>query len=104
MYRRMGLLAAIIGGLFSTAAAQADAAKARETLPLVAERAEMSRQMVEGGVISKMEYLRAQEELVDLKRSQDSAVAKVKEAKAAIASLEQQRQQATAEFERDRMK
>ncbi len=60
--------------------------------------------MVEGGVISKMEYLRAQEELVDLKRSLDSASAKVKEAKAAIASLEQQRQQASAEFERDRMK
>jgi hemolysin D len=88
----------------NAASAQADAAKARETLPLVAERAEMSRQMVEGGVISKMEYLRAQEELVDLKRSLDSASAKVKEAKAAIASLEQQRQQAAAEFERDRMK
>lgn len=88
----------------NAASAQADAAKARETLPLVEERAEMSRQMVEGGVISKMEYLRAQEELVDLKRSLDSASAKVKEAKAAIASLEQQRQQAAAEFERDRMK
>jgi hemolysin D len=86
------------------ASAKAEAAKARETLPLVQERAEMSRQMVEGGVISKMEYLRAQEELVDLKRSLDSAAAKVKEAKAAIASLQQQRQQATAEFERDRMK
>ncbi len=88
----------------NAASAQADAAKARETLPLVQERAEMSRQMAESGVISRVEYLRAQEELVDLQRSLDSAAAKVKEAKAAIASLQQQRQQATAEFERDRMK
>jgi hemolysin D len=86
------------------ASAKADAAKARETLPLVQERADMSRQMVEGGVISKMDYLRAEQELVDLQRSQESAAAKVKEAKAAIASLEQQRQQAAAEFKRDRMK
>ena len=86
------------------ASAKADAAKARETLPLVEERAEMSRKMVEGGVISKMEYLKAQEELVDLQRSQESAMAKVREAKAAIASLQQQRQQAQSEFERDRMK
>lgn len=35
----------------NAASAQADAARARETLPLVAERAEMSRKMVEGGVI-----------------------------------------------------
>ncbi|MEZ5830660.1 MAG: HlyD family type I secretion periplasmic adaptor subunit [Dongiaceae bacterium] len=88
----------------NAASAQADAAKARETLPLVAERAEMSRQMAESGVISRMEYLRAQEELVDLQRGLDSAAAKVKEAKAAIASLQQQRQQAGAEFARDRMK
>lgn len=85
------------------ASAKAEQAKARETLPLVAERAEMSRLMVEGGVISRMEYLRAQEELVNLQRSQESAAAKVREAKAAIASLEQQRQQAATEFERDRM-
>jgi hemolysin D len=88
----------------SEASAKADAAKARETLPLVQERADMSRQMVEGGVISKMDYLRAEQELVDLQRGLDSAGAKVKEAKAAIASLEQQRQQAAAEFKRDRMK
>ena len=43
------------------------------------------------------------EQFEDLQRSLESAVAKVKEAKAAIASLEQQRQQAQAEFERDRM-
>jgi hemolysin D len=86
------------------ASAKADAAKARETLPLVQERADMSRQMVEGGVISKMDYLRAEQELVDLQRGLDSAAAKVKEAKAAIASLDQQRQQVEAEFERDRMK
>ncbi|HEV8391586.1 MAG TPA: HlyD family type I secretion periplasmic adaptor subunit, partial [Dongiaceae bacterium] len=86
------------------ASAKADATKARETLPLVAERTEMSKKMVDEGVISKMEYLKAQEELVDLQRSQESAMAKVREAKAAIASLQQQRQQAQSEFERDRMK
>jgi hemolysin D len=64
----------------------------------------MLRKMVEGGVISKMEYLKAQEELVDLQRSQESAMAKVREARAAIASLQQQRQQAQSKFERDRMK
>jgi hemolysin D len=86
------------------ASAKADMAKAKETLPLVQERADMSRQMVEGGVLSKMDYLRAEQELVDLQREADSAAAKVKEAKAAIASLQQQRQQAEAEFKRDRMK
>jgi hemolysin D len=85
------------------ASAKADQAKAAETLPLVQERAEMSRKMVEGGVISKMDYLKAEQELVDLEREADSAAAKVKEAKAAIASLDQQRQQAKSEFERDRM-
>jgi hemolysin D len=86
------------------ASAKADMAKATETLPLVQERADMSRKMVEGGIISKMDYLRAGQELVDLEREQDSAAAKVKEAKAAIASLDQQRQQAQSEFERDLMK
>ena len=57
------------------ASAKADAAKARETLPLVQEPADMSRQIVEGGVISKMDYLRTEQELVDLQRGADSAAA-----------------------------
>ncbi len=86
------------------ASARAEAAKAGETLPMVEEREAMSRQMVEQGVISKMEHLRTQQEAVELARELDGAQARVAEAEAAIASLKQQRQQAQSEFERDRMK
>lgn len=85
------------------ASAQAELAKARQALPLVEEREAMSRRMAEEGVISRIEYLRVQQELVELSRERDGAVAKVAEAEAAIASLKQQRSQAQSEFERDRM-
>jgi hemolysin D len=86
------------------ASAQAELAKAKEALPLVEEREAMSRQMADEGVISRMEYLRAQQEMVELARERDGAAARVKEADAAIAALKQQRAQSQAEFERDRMK
>lgn len=86
------------------ASALAEFAKAKQALPLVEEREAMSRQMSDEGVISKMEYLRAQQEAVELARERDGAQARVAEAEAAIASLKQQRAQTQAEFERDRMK
>lgn len=86
------------------ASALAGLAKAKQALPLVEEREAMSRQMSDEGVISRMEYLRAQQEVVELARERDGAQARVAEAEAAIASLKQQRAQTQAEFERDRMK
>lgn len=86
------------------ASAQAEFAKAKQSLPLVEERAAMSKQMADEGVISRMEYLRAEQELVELAKELDATRAKVAEAEAAIASLKQQRQQTQSEFERDRMK
>lgn len=64
----------------------------------------MSRRMAEEGIISRIEYLRVQQELVELARERDGANARVAEAEAAIASLKQQRAQSQSEFERDRMK
>jgi len=86
------------------ASALAELAKAKQALPLVEEREAMSRQMSDEGVISRMEYLRAQQEVVELARERDGAQARVAEAEAAIASLKQQRAQSQSEFERDRMK
>lgn len=86
------------------ASAEAELAKAKEALPLVKEREGMSRRMAEQGIISRMEYLRAQQEMVELARERDGAAARVKEADAAIAALKQQRAQSQAEFERDRMR
>lgn len=82
-------------------AAQADAARLRDTLPFLAERADKRRELVERGFASRMGQLEIDQQRVDHERQIAVQTANAQRAQATIIGVTAQMDQARSEAERE---
>jgi hemolysin D len=83
---------------------QSEINKYDEILPLAQERASMKQDLLDKGLTPKTEMLTIQQQVIEMQRDRDTAVAHMAEAKSQIASIQRQKAEADEEFKRDRLK
>jgi len=77
--------------------------KLKKTVPLIQERVNARKTLLEKGLAPRTEYLLLQEQLVTAQQDLAIAKARAAEAKAGLAGLDEQREQVQAQFRRDRL-
>ncbi len=82
------------------ASVQAEIAKLTESVPYLRKRAEAEDYLAKKGYGSKLENLKTQQDLVEHQQELEVQKGKLAEAAASVASLQQQRKQAEAEWKR----
>jgi hemolysin D len=82
------------------ASIEAQVAKLEQTVPLVRERAESHKALVQEGAVGRLAYLELQQQLIEHEQDLTAQRHRLSETGAAIASLEEQRRKAEAEFRR----
>ena len=82
------------------ASVQAEIAKLTESIPYLKKRAEAQQYLARKGYGSRLEYLKTQQDLVEHQHELEVQQGKLAEATASVASLQQQRTQAEAEWKR----
>ncbi|WP_395022613.1 HlyD family type I secretion periplasmic adaptor subunit [Dongia sp.] len=85
-------------------ASQNEIRKYDQILPLAQERVDAKKSLLDKGLTPRMEMLQLQQQLIEMQRDRDAALAHLSEAKAQIASIQRQKAQAEEEFKRDRLK
>jgi hemolysin D len=83
---------------------QNDITKFNQTLPLALERQMRRQDLLVKGLTPKMEMLTIQQQVIEMQRDRDGAIAHLAEAQSQIASTQRQKAQADEEFKRDRLK
>jgi hemolysin D len=83
------------------AAVAATIDKLSAAIPLIRQRAEAYRSLVERGFGSKLQYLQTQQDLTEHEREMIVQKARLQEASGALAALQEQRRQSEAEFKRN---
>jgi hemolysin D len=81
----------------------AEIKKLKGTVPLLRQRVEARRTLVEQNYAPKLDLLELEEQLIREQQDLEAAKARLVQAKAEIANAETRRQQAEAEFRRDRL-
>jgi hemolysin D len=84
--------------------AQNDITKFNQTIPLALERQMRKQELLVKGLTPKMEMLTIQQQVIEMQRDRDGAMARLAEAQSQIASTQRQKAQADEEFKRDRLK
>ncbi len=79
-------------------AAEAEIARLRQTVPLLAERARIRGGLAEKGLSSKLDYLQVQQDLVDRRQELEGATHKLTEARAAVDNVAERLKQADGQF------
>jgi hemolysin D len=78
--------------------------KFNQTLPLAIQRQMYKQDLLVKGLTPKTEMLTIQQQLIEMQRDRDGAVAHLSETKSQVASTQRQKAQADEEFKRDRLK
>ena len=84
--------------------AEAEITTLRASLPLMTERVEGRRQLMEKGLTPKMQFLELQQMLIEMRGNLAAAKARAVETAAGLAGLEQSRTRIQEEFDRDRVR
>jgi hemolysin D len=82
------------------ASVQAEIAKLIESMPYLKKRADAQGYLAKKGYGSKLEYFKTQQDYIEHQHELDVQQGKLEEATASVASLQQQRKQAEAEWKR----
>ena len=82
------------------ASVQAEIEKLEQSMPFLQKRADAEDYLAKRGYGSKIENLKTQQDLIEHRKDLDVQKGKLAEAEGAVASLEQQRKQAEAEWKR----